>query len=120
MAFYETTLIIRPDLTNQQADQLAEKVSGMISENKGKILRKENWGLRTLAYRLQKHKKGHYVHFGFESETTSGTVDKIETAMRQSDDIIRFLTVRVDDISNEPTPMMASDKKSGKGKKFDA
>lgn len=120
MAFYETTLIIRPDLTNQQADSLAEKVSGMITDNKGKILRKENWGLRTLAYRLQKHKKGHYVHFGFESETTSGVVDKIETAMRQSDDIIRFLTVRVDEISKEPTAMMASEKKSGKGKKFDA
>ena len=120
MAFYETTLIIRPDLTNQQADQLAEKISGMIADNQGKILRKENWGLRTLAYQLNKHKKGHYVHFGFEAETTTGVVDKIETSMRQSDDIIRFLTVRVKEISNEPTPMMAAEKKPSKGRNFDA
>lgn len=120
MAFYETTLIIRPDLTNQQADLVADKISGMISENNSKIIRKENWGLRTLAYRLQKHKKGHYIHFGFESETTSGVVDKIETSMQQSDDIIRFMTVRVDELSNEPTPMMAPEKKFVKNKKFDA
>ena len=120
MAFYETTLIIRPDLTNQQADSLAEKVSGMIADNKGKILRKENWGLRTLAYRLQKHKKGHYIHFGFESDSTSGVIDKLETSMRQSDDIIRFLTIRVDEISKEPTAMMGSERKSTRPKKFDA
>lgn len=121
MAFYETTLIIRPDLTAQQADQLAEKISTLVTDNKGSILRKENWGLRTLAYRLQKHRKGHYIHFGFEANTTTGTIDKIETAMRQSDDIIRFLTIRVDEISKEPTVMMAAERKSSRPhKKFDA
>lgn len=121
MAFYETTFIIRPDLTGQQADQLAEKFTTILTEDKGKILRKENWGLRTLAYRIQKHKKGHYIHLGYEMAPSAATIDKMEVAMRQSDDVIRFLTVRVDEITKEPTAPMAAERKSGRpNKKFDA
>lgn len=108
MAFYETTFIVRPDLTSQQAEQVGEKFSALIAEYKGKIIKTENWGLRTLAYRLNKHRKGHYIYFGYEANTSSGLIDKMETLMQQSDDVIRFLTIRVDEVTKEPTAMMAA------------
>lgn len=120
-AFYETTFIVRPDLTSQQAEQIGEKFTSLIGESKGEVLKNENWGLRTLAYRLNKHRKGHYIHLGFQAPTASGIIDKMETLMQQSDDVIRFLTIRVDEISKEPTAMMAPERKSTRpAKKFDA
>ena len=120
MAFYETTFIVRPDLTSQQADAVGEKFSALIGEHKGKMIKTENWGLRTLAYRLNKHRKGHYIHFGYEADAATGLIDKMETLMQQSDDVIRFLTIRVDEVTKEPTAMMAATERKASRPKADA
>ena len=111
MAFYETTFIVRPDLTAQQAESVGEKFSSLITESKGKMVKTENWGLRNLAYRLNKHRKGHYIYFGYEADASTGLIDKMETLMQQSDDVIRFMTIRVEEMSKEPTAMMAQNER---------
>ena len=104
MAFYETTFIVRPDLTPQQAEQLGTKFADVITEKKGKLIKSESWGLRNLAYRVKKHRKGHYVMLGFDAN--GAVVDELERQMRLSDDVIRFLSVRVEELTKEPSAMM--------------
>lgn len=104
MAFYETTMIIRPDLSNQQAEQIGTRYADLVKEKSGNVIKTENWGLRTLAYRVKKHRKGHYVMLGFDA--TGEVVDELERQLRISDDIIRYLSVRVDAMTAEPSVMM--------------
>ena len=104
MAFYETTMIIRPDLTGQQAEQVGTKYAGVIKDAKGKLVKTENWGLRTLAYRVKKHRKGHYVMLGFEAK--GDVVSELERQLKISDDVLRFLTVRVEELTKDPSPML--------------
>lgn len=102
--FYETTFIVRPDLTGQQAEQIGERIAKTIEGKDGKTIKTENWGLRTLAYRLNKHRKGHYIMVGYQAN--GAAVDEVERQLRLSDDVIRFLTVRVEELTKEPSAMM--------------
>ncbi len=101
MPFYETTFIARPDLSSQQAEGLAERFAGLVTENGGAVAKTEHWGLRSLAYHIKKHRKGHYVMFGLDAP--SATVKELERSMRIDEDVLRFLTVRVDMIDPEPS-----------------
>lgn len=103
MAFYENVMIIRPDLTSQQAETIAKKLATVVEANEGKIIKTENWKLRTLAYKIKKHKKGHYLMLGFEG--TGNTIKELERQQKFADDILRFLTIKVDELSAEPSIM---------------
>ena len=109
MAFYELTYIIRPDVPTTQVDAVLNKVSELVKKHKGKIAKTEQWGLRTLAYAINKHKRGYYTHLGLN--ISGEALADLEHQMKLSDDIIRFMTVKVDEISKEPSaPMKAKNR----------
>ena len=103
MAFYENVMIIRPDLTSQQAEAIGKKFAEVVNANGGKMIKTENWKLRTLAYRIKKHKKGHYIMLGFEG--TGATVNELERQQKFADDLLRFLTIKVDELTKEESVM---------------
>ena len=104
MSLYESTFIIRHDMSTQQVEQLAEAFSEIVKNNGGAVTKTEHWGLRTLAYRINKNRKGHYVFFNVDAP--SATMQELERNMRLSEDVVRYLTVRVDELDEEPSPMM--------------
>ena len=104
MSLYESTFIIRHDMSAQQVEQLAESFSDIIKNNGGDVTKTEHWGLKTLAYRIKKHRKGHYVFFNVDAP--SAAVQEYERNLRLSEDVLRYLTIRVNALDPEPTPMM--------------
>lgn len=104
MSLYESTFIIRHDMSTQQVEQLAESFSDIIKNNGGDVPKTEHWGLKTLAYRINKNRKGHYVFFNLDAP--SAAVQEYERNLRLSEDVLRYLTIRVDALDPEPTPMM--------------
>ncbi len=110
MAFYESVVIARPELTETQIDKLINDLSEIIKENNGKIIKKEQWGLRSFAYKIKKNKKGHYFMLNLESAPT--TIFEYERQMRINEDIIRFLTIKIDEIDNKPSPLSIDNDKT--------
>ena len=106
MPNYEHVFICRQDLTSVQAETLAEEFKGTLTDNGGKIIGAEYWGLRSIAYRMNKNRKGHY--FMFKSESNSKAVAEMERLMNLHEDIMRFLTVKVKEHSNGHSIMMNS------------
>ena len=104
MSLYESTFINLHDMSAQQVEQLAESFSDIIKNNGGDVTKTEHWGLKTLAYRIKKHRKGHYVFFNVDAP--SAAVQEYERNLRLSEDVLRYLTIRVDALDPEPTPMM--------------
>lgn len=105
MAFYELTYIIRPDVPTTTVDTVAGKVADLVKKHKGKLIKAEQWGLRTLAYPIKKHRKGYYSMAGI-SVAGAEAINDIEYQLKLSDDVIRFMTVAVEDISKEPSAML--------------
>jgi small subunit ribosomal protein S6 len=104
MPFYENVFIARQDISAAQADTLAETFSNVIAENGGKVTKKENWGLRNIAYRIKKNRKGHYVLLNIDAPPAA--VQEMERQMRISEDILRYLTTRVEELEEGPSAMM--------------
>jgi len=99
MALYESTIILRPDLTQADVEKVSEGFEAIVAEAKGKVVKKEFWGLRDLTYKIHKSKKGHYVHFGLD--TPSEAIDELRRKFKISEDVLRDLTIKVDSISKE-------------------
>ena len=104
MAFYECTFIVRHDMSPNDVNKLTEQMAAIITEGKGKILKNEYWGLRNLAYKINKAGKGHYVMLGLDS--AYAPVAEMERQMRINEDIIRMLTVKVDSMDSSPSIVM--------------
>lgn len=104
MPFYEHTCIARQDLSNQQAQALGETLSQLVSEHGGQVRKLEYWGLRNLTYRIKKSRKGHYLHLCIEGPAEA--VGELERTQRYNEDVLRFLTVKVDALSEAPSPVM--------------
>lgn len=104
MAFYESTFIARQDLSKQDVARLTENFSNIITSNGGKIIKTEYWGLRNLAYRIKKSRKGHYTMLAFEAG--NGALNELQRNMGISEELMRSLTVRVEKIDENPSPMM--------------
>ena len=104
MALYEHVFLARQDLAQAQVDALAEMATKIIEEGKGKVVKTETWGLRSLAYRIAKNRKAHYVMLDIDAPT--GVVAELERQLNINEDIIRFMTVRVDEHENGPSAMM--------------
>lgn len=103
MPLYETVFIARQDLAPAQVEQLAEKMAKIVTDNAGKVHKTEHWGLKTLAYRINKNRKGHYVLF--ELDTPPAALHELERNMRLSEDILRYMSVRIEAFAAEKTPV---------------
>ena len=104
MPLYESVFIARQDIAGTQVESLADQFAGLIEQNGGSVTKKEHWGLRNLAYRIKKNRKGHYVLFNIDAPAPA--VEEMERNMRINEDVIRFLTVRVDELEEEPSVVM--------------
>ena len=94
MALYEHIFIARQDISSQQVDGLVDLIAAVIEENNGKISKTEYWGLKSLAYRVKKNRKGHYTLMNIEAEHEA--IAEMERRISLNDDIIRHMTLRVD------------------------
>jgi len=106
MPFYENVFIARQDISSTQAEALTEQFAALIAEQGGKVTKKEQWGLRNIAYRINKNRKGHYVLMNIEAPAAA--VTEMERQMRINEDILRYLTVRVDALEEGPSAMLVS------------
>jgi small subunit ribosomal protein S6 len=105
MALYEHVLIARQDISAQQAEALNDQLKAMLEEHGGKVAKIEYWGLRNLAYRIKKNRKGHYSLLAIDSPTDA--VKEMERQLSLNEDVLRFLTVKVDEIDLELSPILA-------------
>ncbi len=104
MALYEHVFLARQDLAQAQVDTLAETATKIIEDNKGKVVKTESWGLRSLAYKIAKNRKAHYVLL--EVDAPAGVIAELERQTQINEDVIRYMTVRVDELEAGPTVMM--------------
>ena len=106
MPLYENIFIARQDATAAQVEALTETFAGIITEQGGQVTKREYWGLRNLAYRIKKNRKGHYMLLNIEAPAAA--VAEMERNMRISEDILRLLTVRVEALEEGPSAMLQS------------
>jgi len=104
MPYYETVFIARQDLTETQVKDMTETFSKIITDAKGKVHKTEFWGLKSFAYRINKARKGHYVLV--ELETEPAALHEMERQMRLHEDVVRFLTIRLEELTEGPSVMM--------------
>jgi len=104
MPLYENVFIARQDISGAQVDTLADQFTQLIADNGGEVKKRENWGLRNLAYRMNKNRKGHYVLFNIEAPPPA--IAELERTMRINEDVLRYLTIRVDALEEGPSPVM--------------
>lgn len=111
MPYYETVFIARQELTQAQVDELTESFSQILKDAGGKIHKVENWGLRTLAYKINKNRKGHYVLI--ESDASGAAIIEMERVMRLNESILRYLTIRNEELSKGPSVVMDKSGRDG-------
>jgi small subunit ribosomal protein S6 len=104
MALYEHIFLARQDLAQAQVDVLAATATDIVESNGGKVVKTESWGLRTLAYKIAKNRKAHYVMLEFSAPNT--VVAELERQTQINEDIIRYMTVKVDAHEEGPSAMM--------------
>ena len=104
MAFYENVFIARQDVSGAQVETLTEGFVTVITENGGQVTKREYWGLRNLAYRIKKNRKGHYVLLNIDAPPAA--VKEMERTMRINEDIVRYLTIRVEALEEGPSAFM--------------
>jgi small subunit ribosomal protein S6 len=104
MPLYENVFIARQDISGAQVDTLADQFTQLIADNGGEVKKRENWGLRNLAYRMNKNRKGHYVLFTIEAPAPA--IAELERTMRINEDVLRYLTIKVDALEEGPSPVM--------------
>lgn len=104
MPFYESVFIVRPDSSPQQVEALAGKMEALVQEGGGDVPKTEIWGLKPLAYRIKKNRKGHYVFMNVDASVE--ILGELERNLRFNEDVLRFMSVRVDHLDSEVSPMM--------------
>ena len=104
MSLYEHVFLARQDLSQAQVDALAEAATKIVEEREGKVIKTETWGLRTLTYKIQKNRKAHFVMLDIDA--SGDTIAELERQTRMNEDIIRYMTVRVDKHEVGPSVMM--------------
>lgn len=106
MTFYELVFIMRQDISSSDVDKIVEEFSTIARDNGAEIMKTEYWGLRSLAYNIGSNSKGHYVLLGLKSGDSA--IKEIERKMKINEDVIRFLTVKVEEIDQNPSPILKS------------
>jgi len=105
MALYEHIFLSRPDLTPQQVETLVEQYKSVIDNHGGKVGRAENWGLRSLTYRIRKNRKAYYTLMDIDAPAAA--IAELERQMRINEDVLRFLTLKVEAHEEGPSAMLA-------------
>ncbi|MBF0167262.1 MAG: 30S ribosomal protein S6 [Alphaproteobacteria bacterium] len=122
MSFYENVFIARQDIAATQVEALAEQFGNVIVSMGGKVSKKEYWGLKSFSFKIKKNRKGHYILMNLEADGPA--VKEMERQMGLHEDIVRYLTVRVDELEEGPSAMMRSrdrdDRPRRPGRGFDA
>src|ERR1700730_12144760 len=106
MPLYENVFIARQDISGAQVDALADTFTQLVADNGGEVKKREYWGLRNLMYRMRKNRKGHYVLMNLSAPPAA--VAELERTMRINEDVIRYLTIRVDELEDGPSVVMQS------------
>ena len=117
MPLYEHVFLARQDLSQAQVDALAENATKIIEENQGKVVKTETWGLRSLAYKIQKNRKAHFVML--DVEASGPAIAELERQTRMNEDVIRYMTVRVEEHENGPSVLMRKQERSDRGDRGD-
>ncbi|MBS0482402.1 MAG: 30S ribosomal protein S6 [Proteobacteria bacterium] len=104
MALYEHVFLARQDLSQAQVDALAATATEIVEANQGKVTKTETWGLKNLAYKIKRNRKAHFVMLNIEAP--AGTVAELERQTAINEDVIRWLTVRVDEHEAGPSVQM--------------
>ena len=113
MALYEHVFLARQDLAQAQVDALAETATKIVEENEGKVTKVETWGLRSLAYKIAKNRKAHYVMLNIDAP--GGVIAELERQTQINEDIIRYMTVKVDELEGGPSVMMRKQERPDRG-----
>jgi small subunit ribosomal protein S6 len=108
MPLYESTFILRQDLPTTEVDRIIDEFADIVKKGGGKVKQREYWGLKSLSYRINKSKKGHYVFLGLDSPVKA--VQDMEQKVRYTEDVVRNLTVRVEKLVEGATAMMSKEK----------
>ena len=104
MALYEHVFIARQDLSNAQAEGLIEHFGQVLTDHGGSVVGQEYWGLKTMAYKINKNRKGHYAFL--KSDAPSPAVDEMERLMRLHDDVMRVMTIKVEEHEEGPSAVL--------------
>ena len=116
MRLYESVFIARQDITSAQVEAMADEFAEIITSAGGSIKKREYWGLRSLAYRIKKNRKGHYVMFNVE--TGPEALREYERIMGLNEDVLRFLNLNIEEVEDGPSIMMqAKTERSSRGQR---
>ncbi|MEK9709220.1 MAG: 30S ribosomal protein S6 [Alphaproteobacteria bacterium] len=119
MRLYESVFIARQDITSAQVEAMADEFAEIITSAGGSIKKREYWGLRSLAYRIKKNRKGHYVMFNLE--TGPEALREYERIMGLNEDVLRFLNLNIEEVEEGPSIMMqAKTERSSRGQRDQA
>lgn len=116
MAFYESIIIIRQDVSSVEVDKIANDFAQIIKDYNGNVIKTEYWGLRQLAYEIENNKKGHYYFMGIEAN--NDLLKELDRKIKLSESVIRSSLVRVKEIDKNPSPILKS-KNSDAGEAVD-
>jgi len=105
MPLYETVFIARNDVTQAQVEAIAEMAAAIVAEGGGEVKKREYWGLRGLAYRIKKNRKGHYMLLGME--TPAPALAEMERQLGLNEDVLRSMTIRIDAIDEAPSAILS-------------
>jgi small subunit ribosomal protein S6 len=104
MPLYEHVFLARQDVSAQQVEELTAQIKGVLEQMGGKVTKTEQWGVKSLAYRLRKNRKAHYVLLNVEAP--SAALNEVERQERLNEDVLRYITIRVDEHEEGPSAMM--------------
>ena len=105
MPLYECVFIARNDVTQQQVETVADTIGTDLETDGGAVKKREYWGLRSLAYRVKKNRKGHYMLLGLDAQPAF--ITEMERRLGLNEDVLRFMTLRVDEINDEPSAILS-------------
>ena len=117
MPLYENVFIARQDVSSQQVEAMAEDFTKLVADNGGAIAKTEFWGVRGLTYRIKKNRKGHYVLLNVDSPASA--IAEMERQMRINEDVLRYLTIKVDAFDEGPSVMMQSRQRDDRPRRYD-
>ncbi len=112
MPLYEHVFIARQDISPAQVEGLTETLTKIVTDNGGKIEKSEYWGLRNLQYKINKNRKGHYSLFNIDGPAAA--IQELERQEKLNDDVLRALTLRVEELDEEPSPVLSRRDRSDK------
>lgn len=117
MAFYEHIFIARQDILPQQVEAITKDLTKIVVDNGGTVSKTEQWGLRALAYRIKKYKKGHYVLLNIDGP--SAAISELERNERLHEDLVRFMTIRVDELEKDDSVVLRSKDREARPSRFE-